>query len=115
MKNIILSFTAAIVFSFAGQAFAGAGHSHGVSEPVSKAQASQKAATVKQQLVSSNQVSSEWTGVEGNSPQQRSTSAGNLWVVEYTNPKAADENKSKLFVFVDEFGNPVGANHTGEL
>jgi len=36
-------------------------------------------------------------------------------VVEYTNPKAADENKAKLFVFVDEFGNPVGANHTGKL
>jgi len=115
MKKFILSFTTAIVFSFAGQAFAGAGHSHGVSEPISTVQAKQKAEAVKQQLVSSKQVSSEWNGVEGSSPQQRSTSAGNLWVVEYSNPKAADENKAKLFVFVDEFGNPIGANHTGEL
>jgi len=60
-------------------------------------------------------VSSEWQGVEAGSSQQRSTSAGNLWVVEYANPQAADENKAKLFVFVDEFGKPVGANHTGEL
>ncbi|HEA53156.1 MAG: DUF6488 family protein [Marinobacter sp.] len=115
MKNIILSFTVALVFSFAGQAFAGAGHSHGVSEPISKAQATQKAATVKQQLISSNQVSSAWSDIEGSSAQQRSSSAGSLWVVEYANPKATDENKSRLFVFVDEFGNPVGANHTGDL
>ncbi len=115
MKKFILSFTTAVIFSFAGQAFAGAGHSHGVSEPISKAQATQKAEAVKQQLVSSKQVSSEWNGVEGSSPQQRSTSAGNLWVVEYANPETADENKAKLFVFVDEFGNPIGANHTGKL
>jgi hypothetical protein len=115
MKKFILSFTTAIVFSFAGQAFAGAGHSHGVSEPISKAQATQKAEAVKQQLVSSKQVSSEWDGIEGSNAQQRSTSNGDLWIVEYTNPKAADDNKAKLFVFVDEFGNPVGANHTGEL
>jgi hypothetical protein len=115
MKKFILSFTTVIVLSFAGQAFAGAGHSHGVSEPISKEQATQKAEAVKQQLVGSNQVPSEWQGVEAGSPQQRSTSAGNLWVVEYANPQAADENKAKLFVFVDEFGKPVGANHTGEL
>ncbi|WP_018403058.1 DUF6488 family protein [Marinobacter gelidimuriae] len=115
MKKFILSFTTAIVLSFSGQAFAGAGHSHGVSEPISEAQATQKAEAIKQQLVSSEQVSSEWKGVEAGSPQQRSTSAGNLWVIEYANSQAADENKAKLFVFVDEFGNPVGANHTGEL
>lgn len=115
MKKTILSLTTAIAFSFAGQAFAGAGHSHGVSESISKAQATNKAEAVKQQLISSEQVSSEWNGIEGSSAQQRSTSDGDLWVVEYTNPKAADENKAKLFVFVDEFGNPVGANHTGEL
>jgi hypothetical protein len=115
MKKFILSFTTAIVLSFAGQAFAGAGHSHGVSEPISEAQATQKAEAVKQQLVSSKQVSSDWNGVEGSSPQQRSTSAGNLWVVEYANPEAADDKKTKLFVFVDEFGNPIGANHTGKF
>jgi hypothetical protein len=115
MKKIILSITTAIALSVAGQAFAGAGHSHGVSEPISKEQATQQAATVKQQLISSNQVSSAWSDIEGGIAQQRASSAGNLWVVEYANPKAADENKAKLFVFVDEFGNPVGANHTGEL
>ena len=115
MKNIILSFTVALVFSFAGQAFAGAGHSHGVSEPISKEQAGQKAAMVKQQLVGSNQVSSAWSDIEGGSPQQRSTSAGNLWVIEYKNSDAEDESKSMLFVYVDEFGNPIGANHSGEL
>jgi hypothetical protein len=115
MKKFILSFTTVIVLSFAGQAFAGAGHSHGVSEPISEAQATQKAETIKQQLISSNKVSSEWKSVEAGSPQQRSTSAGNLWIVEYANPEATDDNKTKLFVFVDEFGNPVGANHTGEF
>lgn len=115
MKNFILSFVTAIIFSFTGQAFAGAGHSHGVSEPISKAQATQKAEAIKQQLVSAKQVASEWSGVEGDSTQQRSTPAGNLWVVEYSNPKSTDKSKAKLFVFVDEFGNPIGANHTGEL
>lgn len=115
MKKLILSFTTALVLLFAGQVYAGAGHSHAVSEPISKDQATQKAEAVKQRLVSSKQVSAEWNGIEGSSPQQRSTSAGNLWVVEYANPEAADDKKNKLFVFVDEFGNPVGANHTGAL
>ena len=75
MKKTILSLATAIVFSFAGQVFAGAGHSHSVSEPISKAQASQQAATVKQQLVRSEQVSSEWSGIKGGRPQQRTTSA----------------------------------------
>jgi hypothetical protein len=29
--------------------------------------------------------------------------------------QAADQSKAKLFAFVDEFGNPISANHTGEL
>ena len=115
MKKIFLSFTTAIALSIAGQAFAGAGLSHGFEDPITKAQATQQAATVKQQLVSSNQISSAWSGIEGGRAQQRASSGGNLWVVVYTNPKAADENKAKLFVFVDEFGNPIGANYTGEL
>lgn len=115
MNKLILSLTTAIVFAFTGQAYAGTGHSHGVAEPISQAQATQKAEAIKQQLVSSNRVSSKWNDIEGKSPKQRSTAVGNLWMVEYTNPEAEDESKAKLFVFVDEFGNPVGANHTGEL
>ncbi|WP_319784169.1 DUF6488 family protein [Oceanisphaera sp. IT1-181] len=115
MKKFILSLTTALVFSFAGPAIAGAGHSHGVSEPISAAQATQKAEAAKQQLVSLKKVSAEWNGVEGSNPQQRSTATGTFWVVEYVNPKATDKSKSKLFVFVDELGNAIGANHTGEL
>lgn len=115
MKKTILSFATAIALSFSSQAFAGTGHSHDVSEPVSEKQATQNAAVVKQQLVDSEQVSAAWSNVTVNSAEQRSTSAGNMWVVEYVNPEATDENKTKLFVFLDELGNPVGANHSGKL
>ncbi|WP_297796897.1 DUF6488 family protein [uncultured Marinobacter sp.] len=115
MKKFIQALTAIIVFSSAGQALAGAGHSHGVSEPISKEQAVQRASLIKQQLVTSQQISSTWTEVAGGNTEQRSTAGGNLWVVEYANPKAEDDNKGKLFVFLDEFGNPVGANHSGDL
>lgn len=115
MKNIIQTLTAIIAFSFAGQAFSGAGHSHGVSEPISQEQAQQKAASVKQELVNSKQISTTWAEVAGSKTEQRSTSVGNLWVVEYANPETADDNTAKLFVFLDEFGNPVGANHSGDL
>jgi hypothetical protein len=48
IEKPILLFIIVIVLSSAGQAFAGAGNSHGVSEPVSKEQAAQKAEDVKQ-------------------------------------------------------------------
>lgn len=115
MIKIIRSFAIIIAFSFAGQAFAGTGHSHGVSEPLSQGQAMQRATSIKQQLVSSKEIPAAWQEVADGNAEQRSTPAGNLWVVEFANPEAADESEAKLFVFVDEFGNPVAANHSGEL
>ena len=117
MSKTIITAVMAISLSLSSQAFAGAGHSHshGVAEPASKVQLIQQATNVKQQLIGSKQISSEWGVAKGSAPQKRSTSNGDAWVVVFSNPKAADQSKSKLFVFVDEFGNPIGANHTGEL
>ena len=44
MKKMIHVFAAVIVLSVSGYAFAGAGHSHGASEPVSKEQVTERAA-----------------------------------------------------------------------
>jgi hypothetical protein len=115
MKKIIHAFAIVMSLSFAGNAIAGAGHSHGASEPVSKDQATERAVAVKQQLVSSEQIGSTWAQVSMGTAKQRSTSEGKLWVVQFDNPDSADENRAKLFVFVDEFGNPIGANHSGKL
>lgn len=115
MKNMIHVVAAVIALSVSGHAFAGAGHSHGVSEPVSKAQATERAAAVKKQLVDSEQVASTWTKVSEGTAEQRSSSTGKLWVVQFANPDAANEDRANLFVFVDEYGNPVGANHSGEM
>ena len=117
MGKTIITAVMAISLSLSSQAFAGTGHSHshGVAEPASKVQLIQQAANVKQQLIRSKQISSEWGVAKGSTPQKRSTSNGDAWVVVFSNSKTADQSKSKLFVFVDEFGNPIGANHTGEL
>ena len=115
MKTIIHTLAMIVALSFSGQALAGAGHSHGVSEPVSKAQATERAAAVKQQLVNSEQIASTWDGVTNGTAEQRSTSKGTLWVVQFANPDAASEDRANLFVYMDEFGNPIGANHSGQL
>jgi len=115
MKKILSSIMVVIALSFSGYALAGAGHSHGVSEPVSKDQATQKAAGVIKQLVNSEQIASTWANAPSGAVEQRSTSAGKLWVVQFANPDAVEEGKANVFVFVDEFGNPIGANHSGEL
>ena len=115
MKKMIHVFAAVIVLSVSGYAFAGAGHSHGASEPVSKEQVTERAAAVKQQLVNSEQIASSWAEASRGKAEQRSTSAGKLWVVQFANPDPASEDKANLYVFVDEYGNPVGANHSGKM
>ena len=119
MSKTIITAVMAISLSLSSQAFAGTGHSHshshGVAELASKVQLIQQAANVKQQLIRSKQISSEWSVAKGSTPQKRSTANGDAWVLVFSTSKAADQSKSKLFVFVDEFGNPIGANHTGEL
>ena len=70
MKKMIHVFAAVIVLSVSGYAFAGAGHSHGASEPVSKAQATERAAAVKQQLVNSEQIAATWAEASRGTAEQ---------------------------------------------
>lgn len=117
MKNILSSLVVVVSLAVSGHALAGAGHSHShaVAEPVSKDQVTQRAAGVIQQLVNSEKIASTWANASSGEAEKKSTSAGELWVVQFANPDATDQDKANVFVFVDEYGNAVGANHTGEL
>jgi hypothetical protein len=46
---------------------------------------------------------------------EQDTAKGKVWVVRYANPNASDAAKQDLYIFVDELGNVLTANHEGTL
>jgi len=46
---------------------------------------------------------------------RRQTPAGRLWVVSYEHPAESDRAKQTIYIFLDEFGNFVEGNYSGDL
>lgn len=46
---------------------------------------------------------------------EQDTAKGKVWVVRCANPNASDAAKQDLYIFVDELGNVLTANHEGTL
>lgn len=88
---------------------------HAPVEPVSAEQASNIAGGVVQNLVRNKKLADSWKAVKPTPATQRDTQYGPVWVVTFKNAEEADESKQSLYVFIDEFGSPVTANHEGKL
>ncbi|WP_148861860.1 DUF6488 family protein [Marinobacter fonticola] len=110
MKKLVFIAVLFFATSFSGHLHA---HSnHGAAEPLSKGSVTERTDSVKKQLVDSGKIQTVWSEVDADNVQKKETEAGVLWVVTYEN---ADADPNKLFIFVDELGNVVTANHSGEL
>ena len=112
MKKLVLG---ALLVALPHFATAHPGGHHGNEEPLSKVEVGDKAGHVFRSLVQGNKLAASWQGKEPSSIAARPTPAGGIWVVTYENPAEADQAKRKLYLFLDEFGNYIGGNHTGTL
>jgi hypothetical protein len=94
---------------FSGAAFAHPG-GHGERE-LNTATVATLADANLPRLVESKKVGSEWAKAQRESVKLREEAGNWVWVVTYKRA-AAD---GKLYVFFDELGNFLEANHTGQL
>ena len=88
---------------------------HGNEEPITQTQASKKAEQVFVSLVQGKRLGPSWQGKQPTNISSRQTPAGTIWVVTYDNPVETDQAKKILYLFLDEFGNFIGGNHSGKL
>lgn len=103
-----------LVMASAAQSGPGGGHSHSM-DPINESQAVSKADDAIGQMVDKQQLDEGWGDVSEQSVETRDGSSGKVWVVQYENPEVSDTDKQKLFVIIDEMGNFVTANHSGNL
>lgn len=87
------------------------GHSHGaISEKKATAKAEHKIAS----LIKKGKLDKSWAGVKATSARKKKFKKGEEWVVSFSNKKAKDKDKQKLYVFYSLDGHYIAANHTGK-
>ncbi|MDN3578820.1 DUF6488 family protein [Chitinimonas viridis] len=88
---------------------------HGDEEPISKDGATARGNKVIEMLVDSKKLQLSWKMTSAKEISSRDTPNGPVWVVSYQNPAESDTAKRTLYIFLDDVGNYLGANHTGTL
>ncbi|WP_290580058.1 DUF6488 family protein [Ketobacter sp.] len=113
MKNLVQCIVIALMAMMPVQLMAHANHAS--FDPVTAEQAEAVAEKTVHNLVSSKQLAESWKSSKKQPVTQRETRYGKVWVVVFTNDSEKAEDKRTLHVFVDEFGNPISANHEGKI
>ena len=83
--------------------------------PITKEIASSRGDIVVNALVMDKKIAGSWQKKQGKKVEGRSTPAGSYWVISYENAEEKVEKKRTFYIFLDELGNYIGANHTGQL
>lgn len=95
--------------------FSQAHSSHSRMEPLAQEAIVDRADQMVETLLSKDHLEDSWAHIKVAESIKMTASQGKVWSVRYTNPNASDNAKQDLYIFVDEMGNPLGANHNGEL
>lgn len=103
-----------LLFSINVQAGPGHGHSHAESsKSITAIRAKMVANSVVKQKIKDGKLGEEWLKIAPNKPVQKTFKGKKEWVITFDNPKATDETKKRLYVFVSQSGRPTGINFTG--
>ncbi len=81
--------------------------------PIDYEQALESGAMVVEEMVEGKYVDASWHGMRPISAQRMIRNQENVWMVTVRNPDAPDPAKRMLYIFFDEFGDYLAANHTG--
>ena len=105
LSKLLLAFA---LFFGATQAFAGAGHSHTVSDGTIKMNAKKHL----QRLASKQKIESSWSDAKFVAMKKQGI-VSKEWVVSYQNDKISDTNKKVIYVYLTTYGKVKGANYQG--
>ena len=108
-RFIVILLTAATLL--ATSAFAGPGHSH--DGPFTEMEAIKDASAVVAAFVQKGRLDASWSEIKANGAQKKKIKYGQKWVVTFSNPSAPDPEKKTLYVFMDVYGEYLGANFSG--
>lgn len=118
MKKIITKVAVAAILTFGvNPLYAGAGHDHGHShsqEKISEAKAKEIALKEMRRYVLKGKLEKSWEGAPVNSAKQQVYKSVPEWVVTFKNQKEPNPKQQNLYIFVNQYGEIMGANFTGE-
>ena len=105
---ILLSFLVSVT-----AAYAGAGHSHGPTTPITENEAIQTATKIVSAIVQNGKIDKSWAEVEAAQALKKKYQHGYEWVVTFNNPKESDQSRKILYVFLSLEGKYLAANFSG--
>jgi hypothetical protein len=111
MIKIIKSIIVTLILTLgASSLYAGAGHSHNVSED--KILRNAKGAVNK--LVATDKLNKSWLDSKLLKMKKQNLSFGKEWKVSFKNDKVEDSTKQILYVYLTTYGQVKGVNYKGE-
>jgi Family of unknown function (DUF6488) len=94
------------------QAFAHEGHDH--EEDLTEQQVAQLATKTLPAVIKAKKLAGSWATAERQEITVKSVDNKTIWVVPYKHPDGKTDGGKSLYLFFDELGNFVAANHTGD-
>lgn len=89
------------------------GHDH--DEPLTSTDAASLADKALPGVIKTQKLNASWQKALRKDAKVVNAAGGELWVVSYANTQEANAANRLLYLFFDDLGNFVTANHTGKL
>ena len=88
---------------------------HDDEEDLNEKQVAQLATKALPSVVQSKKLAASWSKAQQQEVTVQQASGKILWVVAYQNAEAKSASEDMLYLFFDDVGNYVDANHTGKV
>lgn len=106
---------AALLLSFPiAPVIAGPGHNHGFQEAISSEQAASQASEFIARMVDAEKIDVSWADIAPSSVENKTFNQSRYWVIAFNNVNIQKPSEQTLYVFYSLYGDPLGANYTGE-
>lgn len=110
LKQILIALVLTLTCSMAG-----AHGDHADAAPVTRQEVVTRSATVVKRLIEMKKLGESWAEPQALAVESKASSRGTLWVASFANPKEKNRATQTLYLFFDEWGNYMGANHDGKF
>ena len=111
MLNFKTRILAVAIALFSASALAHPGHDS--FDVVAQPEAIQRADDILAMAIAKNVLDASWANKQLKGASTRDTANGPVWIVVFNNPREPDAAKRTVYIFLDPFGDYLGANFTG--
>lgn len=112
MNNLFRSLVAAVPLMLGATALAHEGHDH--DEPLTSTDAASLADKALPDVIKAQKLNVSWQKAQRQEPKVLTANGAEVWVVSYANAQETNTANRLLYLFFDDLGNFVTANHTGK-